>query len=207
MNNVTEITENLITAAESSSIDSLVNRFNKSYQCAVIQILEMSYCSYMAKNSGKSTYALFSERVIMKGDSMMSKLVKIGEKYDLFFKHKEILPSQWTTLYNLTRLDTEDFIAKCSSGEINASISGAESLKLIGKEPSKKREDKEAEPNDDDNVIENLSGLGTYIYCDSPEKAGALKELIEIALKLGLKSRLSPDYELYSEENQTKEAA
>jgi hypothetical protein len=50
-----------------------------------------------------------------------------------------------------------------------------------------------------DSSFSDFNGIGVYISCDTPEKAGTIKMLIQLALEDGLKVRPNSDYELYDE--------
>jgi len=199
MNAIDTFVDNLIPSAEMDKMNNLVCDFNDSYRKCALNYLEMGRIALEAKTMGKVMYALFCERVWMKGDSEMSKLIALGKNYEQMKRHLECLPSKWTTLYNLTRLKEEQFNSLCKSGVIHPKLTGAESLTLIGKNKSKTVTEKEPIPVVADNSKYEFTGIGVYISCDSPEKAEAIKTLVQLALKDGLSVRRSSEYELYDE--------
>jgi hypothetical protein len=191
MNAIEKGTDNLLTAGESKKMSELVSGFKTAES-----ILEMGRIAFEAHQISYGFYTLFCERVMARGKSMMSKLVAIGRRYDDFYPHKNNLPSQWTTLYNLTQLANDEFAQKCETGEIHSKLTGKESLILIGKAPSKRILSAPSAVNQVDN---SFDGLGVFISCESAEMAHHLKDIIQTAINVGLKARRTNDYELYEE--------
>ncbi len=197
MNKGIKSADEIITSNETAKMETMVSEFNSAYRKSAEQILEMCRIAAEAKSMGKGIYALFCERVMMKSDSMMGKFVTIGMRYNLFIEHQDQLPSQWTTLYNLTYLKDDEFIEKCLSGEINPNIGGAESLRLANKISTKKPRGNN--PISAADKTEPMLGLGVYISSDSYEMAIALKDILELAKAKGLTVRRSADYEIFEE--------
>lgn len=198
MNAIATAVNNSMTIAEFEKIENLASDFNGHYKKCALGYLEMGRIALEAKSMGKGIYAMFCERIFMKGDSEMSKLIAIGQHYDLMKQRIECLPSKWTTLYNLTRLKEEEFYALCDSGQIHQGLTGAQSRELIGKKTEKvvSINSKSAGVGDSNS---DLTGIGVYIYCESPEKAKEIKTIIQLAVEDGLKVRLSSEYESYEE--------
>lgn len=198
MNDTNKELTTLITAEEHVKINDFVAQFNTLYAKTAESLIEMARIAYEAKQCGKSVYAIFCERVMMKGDATMSKLVAIGKKYQSFKSHQEHLPSNWTTLYNLTRLSEEAFNEKCDSGDICPRLTGVESLALIGRVPEAI---KDKSPKGEKAEITNqpMYGLSAFISCDTAESASALQEVIDFAKSKGLSIRPSADLEMYQE--------
>lgn len=197
MNAMTKTENTLIKKEESIKLDNLVHSFNISYQKTAEDMLEMAKVAYEAKGMGKGLYALFCERVYMKSESTMSKLVSIGKNYLIFSEHKDKLPSQWTTLYSLSLLKPEVFIEKCTSGVINPNLTGNEVLTLMGKEVQKKV--KPTKPTQESNSTEEHPGIGAFIYCSSPELTALLTDVIKYAAEKGLSVQANNNYQLYQD--------
>jgi hypothetical protein len=199
MNAIATAVNNAMTIAEFDKIQLLASDFNGHYKKCALNYLEMGRIAFEAKSMGKVVYAIFCERVLMKGDSEMSKLIAIGQHYDLMKHRIECLPSKWTTLYNLTRLPKEEFETLCDSGRIHQGLTGAQSLELLGKTPEKSAVKSKSDTASSNNSTSDFTGFGVYIYCESPEKAKEIKTIIQLAIEDGLNVRLSSEYESYEE--------
>ena len=210
MNAIINAVDNVITAAEFEKMDILVSEFNRIYKKCALDHLEMGRIALEAKLMGKGIYAMFCERVFMKGDAEMSKLIALGKNYGLMKRYLECLPSKWTTLYNLTRLTEKEFETFCDSGRIHPGLTGYESLELLGKAPERVIKKIKIESAVDDSHEYLFSKIGVFIYCETAEKAKEIKTLIQLAIEDGLKVCPSSEYESYEEsvnDNSLMEAA
>ena len=197
MNAIIENNANGVYISKSERLDQLISDFNNSFKKTTYHILEMSRIAYEAKGVGKENYTLFCEHVFMKGAATMSKLATIGERYNLFIEHQDKLPSQWTTLYNLTQLETNDFINKVNIGVINTRLTGVESLSLIGKGTPEEKEGKDTKKKLEN--TDSLVGFKITVSCNSPELASQLNEVVEFAREKGLDVSISDELQSFTE--------
>lgn len=97
-------------------------------------ILEMAKIVTEAKKLNEKQFKYFCNLIGFKPDSgTIRKFVQIGSKYEMLKNNASNLPSNWTTIYQLSRLSSgvlEDFI---STGVVTANISGAAVGRLFNK--------------------------------------------------------------------------
>jgi hypothetical protein len=63
-------------------------------------------------------------------DGTIRKYIAIGEKYDDFINYADRLPNAWTTIYNLTLIDSNTFLALVTANENFATMT-AKKIKLL----------------------------------------------------------------------------
>ena len=87
---------------------------------------------YEAKKSlQKSEYDSFLLDIGRKTeDSTIRKYLAIGERYDDLIAYTNLLPASWTSIYEITQLPAESFMAMVAMGESMANLTGAQ-LKLL----------------------------------------------------------------------------
>ena len=69
-------------------------------------------------------------------DSTIRKYLAIGERYDKLIQYTNLLPSSWTSIYEITQIPSDVFDALVSTGSSMANLKGAQ-IKLL-KDTSKK---------------------------------------------------------------------
>ena len=96
--------------------------------------VEMCRVVYEAKKSlDKSEYASFLQDIGRKTeDSTIRKYLAIGERYDDLIAYTNLLPSSWTSIYEITQLPAESFMAMVTLGESMANLTGAQIKRLKG---------------------------------------------------------------------------
>lgn len=96
--------------------------------------VEMCRVVYEAKKSlDKSEYASLLQDIGRKTeDSTIRKYLAIGERYDDLIAHTNLLPSSWTSIYAITQLPAESFMAMVAMGESMANLTGAQIKRLKG---------------------------------------------------------------------------
>ena len=94
--------------------------------------VEMCRVVYEAKKSlDKSEYASFLQDISRKTeDSTIRKYLAIGERYDDLIAYTNLLPSSWTSIYEITQLPAESFMAMVAMGESMANLTGADIKRL-----------------------------------------------------------------------------
>ena len=94
--------------------------------------VEMCRVVYEAKKSlDKSEYASFLQDIGRKTeDSTIRKYLAIGERYDDLIAYTNLLPSSWTSIYEITQLPAESFMAMVAMGESMANLTGADLKRL-----------------------------------------------------------------------------
>ena len=94
--------------------------------------VEMCRVVYEAKKTlEKSEYESFLKDVgRTTEDSTIRKYLAIGERYDDLIAHTNLLPASWTSIYEITQLPAESFMAMVAMGESMANLTGAQ-LKLL----------------------------------------------------------------------------
>jgi len=94
--------------------------------------VEMCRVIFEAKKSlEKSEYTSFLKDVGHKSeDSTIRKYLAIGERYDDLIAATNLLPSSWTSIYVITQIPAESFMAMVATGESMAHLTGAELKRL-----------------------------------------------------------------------------
>ena len=96
--------------------------------------VEMCRVVYEAKKTlQKSEYDSFLLDIGRKTeDSTIRKYLAIGERYDDLIAHTNLLPSSWTSIYTITQLPADSFMAMVTLGESMANLTGAQLKRLKG---------------------------------------------------------------------------
>ena len=120
------------TIIDNNSIASYVTDFNSFLNQSAEAVLKMGKVVFNAsKNLGKQDFLEFCTAVRLSASgSAISKLKKIGEKYDRLIQHKDSLPQAWTTLYHLARVDESNFEKGLQQNFIHQTMTANE-LKLV----------------------------------------------------------------------------
>jgi len=94
--------------------------------------VEMCRVVYEAKKSlEKSEYDSFLRDIGRKTeDSTIRKYLAIGERYDDLIAYTNLLPASWTSIYEITQLPPESFMAMVAMGESMANLTGADIKRL-----------------------------------------------------------------------------
>ena len=102
--------------------------------------VEMCRVIYEAKESlDKSEYARFLKDIGRKpDDSTVRKYLAIGERYDDLNAYANLLPASWTSIYEITQLPADSFMAMVATGESMANLTGAQLKLLRGNDSSTK---------------------------------------------------------------------
>jgi hypothetical protein len=94
--------------------------------------VEMCRVVYEAKKSlQKSEYDSFLLDIGRKTeDSTIRKYLAVGERYDDLIAYTNLLPASWTSIYEITQLPAESFMAMVTLGESMANLTGAQLKRL-----------------------------------------------------------------------------
>lgn len=117
-------------------------------------------------------------------DPTIKKYVRIGESAERFKPYIDQLPNSWTTLYEITQLDSKTFDDAIENGTINIKMIGRDvkTLKEINNpKPTKKLADKSKKP-----------AIQITIASDERSQVDALFKELEV-LKFSYKLEISPN--------------
>lgn len=105
-----------------------VNEFKGYARKTVEGTLEMSRVVVEARKlKGKSNFGEFCDLIgFDKRSSTIKKLQCIGKKYEFLSSVKDNLPSNWTTLYQISRIDNEQIQDLIQSKVIHPDMTGKE---------------------------------------------------------------------------------
>lgn len=202
------MTKNIVSASAveitTSLLEKSVTEFKLYAKQSALGILEMGRVVYEAKTSMRNSdeFATFCERVGYEPkSSSIKKLKRIGEKYVALKAQAQYLPSNWTSLYEisgLTESALNDFIAK---GLIHQNVLGAEVKSLLKSQNSSLLE----EVLDQKPLKEVLDGTGYGFKCqlEDVDDLGVRAQLqmiittlkrmkVKVELTKELKSALQP---------------
>lgn len=81
----------------------------------------------------------FCEKIDLNvNSSTISKLLKIGGRYEQFIKYSDRLPNSWTSLYLITDIPAEDFETLIQERITLANVTAGDVNKILGKTPKPK---------------------------------------------------------------------
>lgn len=139
-NNTTPSINNL-----DSDIQPYVERFHCFANKSAENVLQM--CKVVSDAKAKLLDAQFIQFCLAidlnKDASAISKMKKIGDRYNQLMPHKDKLPSAWTTLYRLADLSDDQFNAAVDNQRIHCNITAKDLNKIA---PSKKSGKKASAP-------------------------------------------------------------
>ena len=113
----------------------LVDSFKRFARKTAEGVLEMASTVYTAsKLERESEYVRFCELIGLRHKgSTIRKLALIGEKYEFLAANVERLPSSWTTIYEISRLTSEEIENHIDKGSIHTNMRGEDLKALVGK--------------------------------------------------------------------------
>lgn len=156
------LTENINTMIDnspaadvgSSDAQSLSQEFLTHSAKSAATTLEMAKIVCRAKTLGGKGFEQFCALIGYKPESSsIRKLRCIGAKADVLERFLAILPSSWTTLYDLSQLAERDLEELLEGGRVKPSSTAAELSVLVGKPTSAKSAPDAT--NDDDRSVPN----------------------------------------------------
>jgi hypothetical protein len=108
-NNAVEF-ESFPTLTQPAELE-FVSQFKLYAKQSAENVLEMCKVVFEAHHTLSSyDFSKFCTGIgVQKGAASISKMKKIGERYELFKTHSDCLPSAWTTLYRLATMTNESF--------------------------------------------------------------------------------------------------
>lgn len=120
----------MINNTQTTNVIDFVNEFRGYARKTVEGTLEMSRVVRDARNlKGKKDFGDFCELIgFEKRSSTIKKLQCIGKKYEFLKEIKGDLPSNWTTLYQISRIENEQITDLIQSKVIHPNMTGKEIL-------------------------------------------------------------------------------
>jgi len=131
---------NINVAVYLSESDKYKTEFNSWSKKTAQSTLEMCRVVFEAKKElGSQDFLKFCNEIGRKGeDATVRKYLKIGSKYEQFYRYAELLPNAWTSIYEITQLPSDVFEALVATNSSMANMTGDQLKQLMGK----KTEDK-----------------------------------------------------------------
>lgn len=122
--NAVELKAVAATISPAQTVSSYIQQFNQFARKSTDSVLEMAKIVAEAKTQlSKTEFPEFCAGIgFDKGDAFISKMKKIGERYEQFKPNAAKLPIAWTTLYRLAGLPVDVFFAGIESGLIYAQM-------------------------------------------------------------------------------------
>jgi len=128
----------------SYKVTEAVEEFRSFFKKSVLDVLEMG--RVVSRVKAELQAAQFED--FCKGigythkSSSIKKLKLIGDKHQVLAKFASSLPSNWTSLYEITKLNEAQIAAYVTSGAIHTQVKGSEIAALNGKESFNRKEEK-----------------------------------------------------------------
>jgi hypothetical protein len=115
-----------------SERDKYKTEFNAWSKKTAQSTLEMCRVVFEAKqNLSKDDFKIFANDVSSR--TTVTKYLAIGEKYEQFYQYANLLPNAWTSIYEITQLPSEMFVALVTTENSMVNMTGAQIKKLMGK--------------------------------------------------------------------------
>ena len=172
------------TIIGNNNIANYVTQFHSFLNKSAEAVLEMGKVVFNAsKNLRKTDFEEFCTAVrLASSGSAISKLKKIGERYDRLAQYKECLPQAWTTLYHLARMNDQKFEENVQQRLIHQTMTANE-LRIIAPELLKKRAaDKDSVDNVEPEINNDFTVLADKII-DSQIRKQLFDELAMVCAK------------------------
>lgn len=117
-----------------TDVESIVSRYISFYNKTIEGVLGMSKAVFDASRLNADQREEFCQKTNLDEKSAtFKKYVKIGKKYDVFFKYQDKLPPNWTSLYTISSLKDEVVDVILENNEITPSMTGFELKNLMSK--------------------------------------------------------------------------
>lgn len=132
---VFETENNIVITHHVTARERLYNEYSKFAVKTAQSTIEMCRIVFEAKTTlAKSEYDYFLKDVGRKSeDSTVRKFLAIGERYDDLIAATALLPASWTSIYEITQIPSDVFMAMVAMGESMAHLTGAQLKQLSGK--------------------------------------------------------------------------
>lgn len=127
-NNIAELNAIAVVTESGFLIPKFVAQFKQYARKSTESTLEMARIITEAKAQlSKNDFRIFCTEIgFDKGDAFISKMKKIGGRYELFSQHLDKLPVAMSTLYGLASISVEDFETGIGLGTIHAQMTARE---------------------------------------------------------------------------------
>lgn len=131
---VFETENNIVVTHHVTARERFFSEYSKFAVKTAQSTVEMCRVVYEAKKTlQKSEYDSFLNDIGRKTeDSTIRKYLAIGERYDDLIAYTNLLPASWTSIYTITQLPAESFMAMVTLGESMANLTGAQIKRLKG---------------------------------------------------------------------------
>jgi hypothetical protein len=160
-------------------------------------IIQMAKVVIDAKNTlGAIDYEEFCNQVGYKSDSStIRKLKSIGEKYEILLARSKSLPSNWTTIYQVSRLTSDLIDQKIDEGVITPSLDGKNLPVRLGLTAAKEDVPK--------GTVNTLTLKVNFDLIPSPKLKAKLQNIIkELEVEMKAKVEKSASLEEFLKETQ-----
>jgi len=136
--------KNVNTSNINNEVTKAVEEFRSFFKKSVLDVLEMGRVVSRVKSDLESEqFKDFCKKIgYSDKSSSIKKLKLIGDKHQVLAKFASSLPSNWTSLYEITKLNEAQIAAYVTSGAIHTQVKGSEIAALNGKEPFNRKEEK-----------------------------------------------------------------
>ena len=131
---VFETDDEMVIKHHVTARERLYNEYSKFAVKTAQSTIEMCRIVFEAKTTlVKTEYECFLKDVGRKSeDSTIRKFLAIGERYDDLIAYTNLLPASWTSMYEITQIPSDVFLAMVAMGDSMAHLTGADIKKLKG---------------------------------------------------------------------------
>jgi len=117
----------------SKEVSEYAARFTAGAHKSAEGVLDMAWAVVKAKGLGEADFQSFCDAVGFEAkSSTIRKLSVIGRKHEFLLSKVEALPSNWTTIYHISRLAKDKIEEFIKDEVITPSLGGKGALELLG---------------------------------------------------------------------------
>lgn len=179
------ITNTQTTLVEPQEVSFLVEKFQSYARKTAESILEMAKVVIEAKKLDKEGFGAFCKEIgFDPKSSTIRKFIQIGGKYELLISRSNKLPTNWTTIYEISKLTSDQIVDLIENGKINQMVLGSTIKQLNNTTTDKKETRNEGNDNEEKREVLNGTPQGLSFTAEIKE-IGSLINQVKLKILIG----------------------
>lgn len=173
------------TLVEPQEISFLVEKFQSYARKTAESILEMAKVVIEAKKLDSEGFGSFCKEIgFNPKSSTIRKFIQIGDKYELLISRSNKLPTNWTTIYEISKLTSDQIIELIENGKINQMVLGSTIKQLNNTKTDKEETRNEGNGNEEKREVPNGTPQGLSFTAEIKE-IGSLINQVKLKILIG----------------------
>jgi hypothetical protein len=195
------------TLLEPQEVTFLVEKFQSYARKTAESILEMAKVVIEAKKLDSEGFGSFCNEIgFNPKSSTIRKFIQIGDKYELLISRSNKLPTNWTTIYEISKLTSDQIIELIENGKINQVVLGSTIKQLNNTKTDKEEIRNEANVHEKKSEVPNGTPQGLSFTAEIKEIGSLinqvkLKILISDLESLKIKVQMAPELKVLLEKS------